>query len=482
VSPTLAFGGGVADSVFSPIAFALTLLAGILVCVLPRNKAIVPFLLAAILIPVDQVLVIFSVHFGMLRIMAIFGLLRVIWGKFSQGEKIFSGGMNVIDKAMILFGVFGAIDGILLWQAWGEVVFEAGTLTTLFGVYLLLRYLIRDEDDMKRTLRVWTCVAVVVAVVMTCEQLTGQNPVTIFLGGAHAQYHSTVDVRQGSMRATGVFDHPILAGTFGGISLPLFVGLWWKEKKHRIYPAMGIVACSVIPLLASSSTAMMGFIAGIGALCFWRLRRHMRAIRWAIVGLIIADELRFKQHFWHIITDVDLTGSSSSWHRYMLIDECVKHFWNWALIGTKEFASWGWEMMDLSNQYVATADTSGLIPLLSLAAIIVFGYKYLGRARLAADTAGDTSQELFIWALASSLFANCIAFIGISYFDQTSVAWYALLAMISAITAQLGAQNSTITAEGIAEPNFMLHPSLASGPIRNSPSRPVTKTGLPLRK
>jgi hypothetical protein len=30
------------------------------------------------------------------------------------------------------------------------------------------------------------------------------------------------------------------------------------------------------------------------------------------------------------------------------------------------------------------------------------------------------------------MFANVVAFFGISYFDQTIVAWYALLAMISA--------------------------------------------------
>ena len=39
-----------------------------------------------------------------------------------------------------------------------------------------------------------------------------------------------------------------------------------------------------------------------------------------------------------------------------------------------------------------------------------------------------------MWALGSALFANMVAFLGISYFDQTMVAWYGLLAMISAAT------------------------------------------------
>jgi hypothetical protein len=476
LSPQQAFGGGIANSVFSPIALAIVLIAGILLLVLPGRKGIVPFFLAAILIPYDQVLVIGSFHFPMIRVMAVFGFLRVGLAKVLRREKIFSGGMNGIDKAMIVLGVFCLIDGVLLWQAWGEFIFQMGTLITRFGLYFVLRHLIRDEVDIKRTLRVWVCVVLVVAAIMTSERLTGRNPVTTLLGGAHSQYHETVDVRNGSMRATGVFDHAILAGTFGGISLPLFVGLWWKDEKYRVFTALGIGASATIPLLASSSTAMMGFIAGLIGLSFWGLRRKMRTIRWIIVGLIVVDELRFKSHFWHIIADVDLTGSSSSWHRYMLVDECYKHFFDWALVGTKDFATWGWEMVDLSNQYVATADSSGLIPLLSFVAIIVFGYKYLGRARRAADTAGDSKQELFIWALASSLFANTIAFVGISYFDQTCVAWYAILALISAATLSFWRKELQDPAVAIAKPGFMVTSSPARSQILNPQSRKMSVT------
>jgi hypothetical protein len=60
----------------------------------------------------------------------------------------------------------------------------------------------------------------------------------------------------------------------------------------------------------------------------------------------------------------------------------------------------------------------------------VYGFKYLGTARRAAGK--DKRTALFIWALGSALFANVVAFLGIAYFDQTMVAWYALLAMIPA--------------------------------------------------
>jgi hypothetical protein len=432
------YGHGVGGSVFSPIALALVLLAGLLICILPRSKAIAPFFLAAILIPMNQVVVVGGLHFPMLKFLAIAGIVRVVWAKLTGREKIFSGGVNIIDVGMMTLTVFTAVDGILLWREWGEVVYQMGQIYTPVGLYFLLRFLIQDEEDVKRLLRVWAGVVVAVALVMICEQLTGRNPVLAVLGGVGG---SGVEIRDGALRSRGTFMHPILAGTFGGMSLPLFVGLWWKDKKSRTYAVFGAVGAIIIALSANSSTAEMALIAGAVALCFWPLRRYMRAVRWGFVGLCVADELRFKAHFWHLISDIDLTGSSSSWHRYMLLDQCIRHFTSWALVGTKDYGTWGWDAWDLSNQYVQTADTAGLIPLVSFVVLFVFAYKYLGRARQAAE--GDKNRELFIWAICAAVFANMLAMFGIDYFDQTMIAWYAILAIVSVVTVGVWAKPVT---------------------------------------
>jgi hypothetical protein len=89
-------------------------------------------------------------------------------------------------------------------------------------------------------------------------------------------------------------------------------------------------------------------------------------------------------------------------------------------------------MFDLFNQYMTIAESSGLILLIFFVAIIVIGCKHLGMAMKLSQ--GNRRQELFIWAMGSAMFANVVAFFGISYFDQTIVAWYALLAMISVVT------------------------------------------------
>lgn len=461
------FGGGVAQSVINPVVLLVVLICGILICVLPRNKAIIPFLAVSILIPTDQVLVIAGLHFPMLRLVALFGLVRIFWAKFSQKERIFSGGINGIDKAVILLTAVSTVNGFILWQQSAALINQIGILYTVFGVYFLLRFLIRDEEDIRRAIRVFACVVVVVAAIMIVEQATGKNPYFAVLGGAHAAQYQAAIERDDHLRARGVFAHPILAGTFGGFLMPLFIGLWWRGKSDRKYALVGAVFAVVLPLAASSSTALFGFMGGLIGIAFWPLRRRMRIIRWAIFLTLLSLHLVMKAPVWHLISRVDLSGGSSSYHRFQLVNQCILHFWDWALVGTKDYASWGWDMWDLSNQYVWAADTSGLIPLISFVAILVIGFRYLGKARERAEK--NKQEELFIWAVGASLFANVVAFWGIGYFDQIIVAWYTLLAIISAVTLPARSEAPEIVAATVFKRNLVLHPkpALESGVARD---------------
>ncbi len=425
----LKFGGGVSETVLNPAVLILILIAGALICFWPRRRAVVPFLLASILIPMDQVLLIGSLHFPMLRLLALFGFIRIIKDKVRSKSRIFSGGVNKIDIAVILLTVFTALNSILLFQESAAVVNQLGNLYTVFGVYFLLRFLIRDEEDIVRAIQTLACIVAVIAVIMTYEVSTGHNPYAL-LGGARASSYASLAIRDDKVRAQGPFAHSILAGTFGAVLLPLFVALWWKGKKYRKIAAVGIVSATVITLACNSSTPILAYAAGILALCLWPLRSRMRILRWSIVGVLVLLHIVMKGPVWSLIEKIDISGGSSSYHRYMLIDQCIRHFGDWWLLGVKDTSVWGWDMWDTANQYVGTCDNSGLLPFILFLAIIVYGFKYVGRARRLAG--GDKQKALFIWALGSALFANVVAFFGISYFDQTIVAWYCLLAAISA--------------------------------------------------
>lgn len=440
------------------MALAVVLIAGMLVLFLPRGKATAAFLFAALMIPTDQIIVIASVHFPMLRILLLFGFARIAMAKLSGKEEVFSGGFNGLDLAVSLFLVFTAIDGVLLWRQTAEAIYQIGMLYSGLGSYLVLRFLIRDEEDVKRAIRALAWMAIIIAVSMTYEVRTGRNLIYAALGGARS-FMEASGTRNDRIRAAGPFAHAILAGTFGGFMLPLFAGLWAKEKTRRKYLALACVAAVVMGVAANSSTALIGTMAGIFALCFWPFRRKMRLVRWGLVVALCLLQLRMRSPIWHVISDIDVVGDSSSYHRYMLVDQCIRHFSDWALVGTKEFASWGWDMWDLSDQYVASAETGGLVPLLSLLGTLIMGFKFLGRMRRSVQ--GEAGQEFFIWAVGASLFANLVAFFGVSYWDQTMTAWLALLAIVSAVTLPMRRPSPDYSMAREPEPVLAMYPKPA---------------------
>jgi hypothetical protein len=119
----------------------------------------------------------------------------------------------------------------------------------------------------------------------------------------------------------------------------------------------------------------------------------------------------------------------------MLMDNCIRHFSDWWLLGVKNYDTWGFDMWDLSNQYVAYAVTGGLATVIFFIGIITHSFAAVGAGRKIG--AGDRKREWFFWCLGSAVFAHVMAYFGIGYFDQMQFAWFALLAVICAATYEV---------------------------------------------
>src|SRR5260370_13660577 len=91
-----------------------------------------------------------------------------------------------------------------------------------------MRLLIQDEGDINRAIKCFAVLAVIVGICMVNEQLTQQN-VFGLLGGVR----SVPEIRNGRIRSQSVFQHPILAGTFGATLLRLFF-LLWRSGKSKV--------------------------------------------------------------------------------------------------------------------------------------------------------------------------------------------------------------------------------------------------------
>jgi hypothetical protein len=207
----------------------------------------------------------------------------------------------------------------------------------------------------------------------------------------------------------------------------LFISLCFNTKT-KVVGVLGIAGATVMTLTSNSSTPLLAYGAAIAGLCCWPFRKKMRVFRWGLVLMLVILHLAMKAPVWALIARIDLTGSSSGFHRYMLVDQCIRHFGDWWLIGVKNYDNWGFDTWDLSNQYVGYALTGGLATLVSFILVIRGSFSRLGAARRRVQA--DRKREWYVWCLCAALFSHVVAYFGIGYFDQVQVAWYALLAII----------------------------------------------------
>jgi hypothetical protein len=350
--------------------------------------------------------------------------------RFAISRRSFTpaGGFNSIDRVFALWALCYPIVFTLQWMHAQALIKSIGDSVDTVCGYFLLRLLIQNTEDSRRVIRLFIVISVIMAVCMLNEHFTRQN-VFGLLGGAEM----TPEVRNGLIRANGVFQHSILAGSFGATLLPLFLALW-TDRTSRTLVLVGVISSATIVATANGSTATLACGAGILGLCFWPFRKHMRLLRWGLVLALVALHLVMHGPVWSLIEKIDLTGSSSSYHRYMLVDNCVRHFWDWWFLGVKDYNAWGFDMWDLSNQYVAYAVTGGLGTLVFFIAIISRSFAGVGTARK--REAGNHKEEWFLWCLGAAVFAHVVAYFGIGYFDQTQFAWFALLAIICAAVSK----------------------------------------------
>jgi hypothetical protein len=427
----LSFGGGVTETVMHPAVAAAMILVIVLVLVLPRQKVIAPFLLCTFLIPVGQTLVLGGLHLFVLRIVLLFACARVILAKFSSQTKVLGGGFNTFDKVFLVWAIYRTLAFLILYSfPSGALVNQGAFLLDVLGGYFFVRFLIHDDEDILKVVKAFAFIVAVVGASMLNEKFHNQN-VFGYLGG----YPPILpQVRDGAIRAQGPFSHPILAGSFAATSLPLFFWLW-QSGKSKAMGILGAIGSTCMVLTCASSTPLLAYVAGIVAVCFWPLRDRMRAFRWGLACILIALHLVMKAPVWFLIARVDLTGASSGYHRAELVDQFVRHFSEWWFVGTNGNGAWGFDMWDLSNQFVAEGVSGGLVTFVCFLAMISMCFSRIGTARKLVE--GDRKQEWLFWFLGAALLSHIVAFFGISYFDHTQIAWFALFAMIIAATAPL---------------------------------------------
>jgi hypothetical protein len=424
----LRFGGGASETILHPVVLIAMLVAMTLIFLLPRKYVIWPFLSTAFLAPLGQSILVGGLHFFVIRLIILAVAVRMLASAFSSPDGIFGKRLGVFDVVFLLWAFFRALAGILVFSFnSGALVYQSGFLLDAIGGFFVLRYLIRDDEDIYRSIRAFAAISIVIAGCMLFEKV---HQVNVFglLGGVRP----APEIRNGSVRSQGPFEHELLAGSFGATLLPLFF-LLWKSGKSRVLGIFGAIAATVMVLTSASSTPVLAYGAALIGICAWPLRRLMRPVRWGIVAALLLLNMLMKAPVWFVIMHIDVVGGSSGYHRARLVNDFIFHFRDWWLMGTTENSRWGFNMWDLCNQYVAEGQLGGLATFICFIALICICFSKIGTARKSVE--GDRDKEWYFWLLGVTLFSHIVAFFGISYFDQTRVSWFALLAMIQIATA-----------------------------------------------
>ena len=415
----------------------LTLLAGVILLgmasltwALPRRFAFCPLLILTCLMPLGQEFVPFGLHFPLFRVVLLVGVLRVVFRGEAAALKWTS-----LDKMFAWWVLVSVVFGTMAEPSMDLFVSRMGDAYTAASSYFFLRCVIVDFEDIVTGVRTLALASLPLAACMLVESNTGHNPFAVFDGVPVLS-----PLREGHVRSQGAFRHCILAGTFGATLVPLCLGLWFYRPQYRRLAVLALIASLVITVTARSSGALVVIAAGVGGLMFWKWRGYLRLMRWGIVVAILGLALVINAPVWYLLARLsDVTGGGG-WHRAWLIDQAVRHFNEWWLFGTTYTANWGPageviaadpNMMDITNQYIMEGIKGGVLKLGLFLAIIVVCFKGVGR-KLRTEVA-ESPAGFFIWALGVTLFAHCLSFISVTYFDQIVVIWYWLLAVVSLV-------------------------------------------------
>ncbi|MFW5879274.1 MAG: hypothetical protein ACOCUV_00465 [bacterium] len=410
------------QTVLHPLALALLLVMFIFLLTAEKKRVFIPMIIISALITSMQRIVVFSYDMTMIRIMLLGLFLRARIRR--DGEKF---QWTLMDSFLVLYVISASITYIALWRTASAVAnrlgFTMDVILTFFGV----RLYIREREHIYTLIRGIAVISFIVAFFMLIEQLTQYNLFHIFGGVREFTW-----VREGRMRAQGVFSHPILAGTFGAVFFPLSWSLWYSGKHgDRTYSVLGIIGGIGMALSSASSGPILSLAGALFAMGMLKFRSYSRRLIFLFVLGLIVLSFFMDAPVWHLIARIDIVGGSTGWHRYALIDAAINHFPEWLIFGVKTTGHWGWGLNDVTNMFVLQGVRGGIITLLLFIIIIYLGFKKVSHS-LQVHQNNENLIRLS-WAWGSVLFAHFVSFFGISYFGQMDFFWYLTLGIISAL-------------------------------------------------
>lgn len=415
------------------IGFTFFVVNAIVLLAAPRRWAPLPLLLSCCYMTIGQGIALGIFSLPIYRMTLAIGLLRVVVRKESL-----VGGVNRIDRLMIVWSIWVVIASLFHeWEPGSGPVYASGFVFNIAVVYFLIRTWCENIDQLADLTKLLAFLLVPIALELIWEHIHRTNLFSIFGGVEEAAY-----IRDGKVRAQGPFRHPILTGTVGAVCFPLMVAIW---NRYRRASLVGMITCLAIVFASNSSGPLMSLMLSVSALGMWRFRHLTRLIRFGAVGVYLMLELTMSRPAYFIISKIDLTGSSTGWHRSRLIQAAIEDLGAWWLLGTDLTIHWigiagpSDKHSDITNYYLMMGIVAGLPAMFLLIAIIWLAFCWVGRA-IRSMPREMSDDKFIIWCWGASLFAHATTSISVAYFDQSVFFFWMNIAVISSMFSILVTQ------------------------------------------
>jgi len=412
----------------SPLGATVISMLCILIMTLPKKYLSLPFFLTIYFLASGEMIEVGGFALFGHRIVLLFAALRMLTHKdkytapLQNFELVFLAGFlwTAISIGIRLHSVNAMLNA-------GSAAFEG------FITYLFARSSFDDAKQFKTAGIIFGVLMLPLCILLIAERFTYHNYFSVFNGVSPIP-----TVRNGEIRASGAFGHAILAGTAAAVHLPMVIR-FYNEKK--VFTIIGSIAILGVVYASNSSGPIMTTLFGGIALSLWFKKERISNYRTKFYILLILLEIeRFVVnggHVWDYMARIDLTGSSTGWHRAHLITSWLNHFSEWWLLGTDHTRHWMGSGVsfnpnhtDLTNQFIALAVNGGLGPLCIFIFMIYRSFKNIG---FCITNSSSTDNQLSFWVLGTMLFAHVATFFSVGYFDKTMLVVYYLLGVISAL-------------------------------------------------
>lgn len=396
------------------LIFAVLLV--VLTLTVPRKYFLVPFIAAVCFIPFDQRIIVLGLDFTPLRWLIVFGVLRMLLR--GEHKEI---AWNSFDKMVFAWAFCGAVVYVIKTPAMSELIYISGVTFDIIGLYWLFRQNIRSWDNVTFAVKFLAVAALISALLVLVERVTEHNPFVV-LGKVGTGFH------RGRYRCRGSFQHSIMLGLFWVNLVPIFVGYAMTDRSKKMYWWIATAACILIVIATGSSTPLATLLWILLLLPVFRYRQYGKLMVLGFLGIILALHIVMAKPVWHLVARLKVIPGSTGYHRYRLINAAIEHFDEWALLGTRSTAHWGYHLYDVTNYYLRQAINGGFITLLLLIIVLVMGITICGRYSLLSVR---RKEQWLGWAFCVSVLGHCVSFLGVSYFGKIPMLLYLTFAVVA---------------------------------------------------